>query len=294
MIYVKIHYGLGNQMFQYAFARMLSIEYSINFKLDTTFYESQNLYSSSILREYQLSVFKMKPLIAESEEVYKFTTPSFFQRKKRILFSSFSPYKFQNFIIENDRYISHNLLNLKNDIYLHGYWQDERYFKSIEHIIRDDFIFVNKPNECNNKYLDLINNSNSVSIHIRRTDFISDVNFYKTRGICDVAYYMKAIEYIKMHVHDPHFLIFSDDLDWVRNNILFNNKHTYINCNSINNGFDDMRLMSFCKFHIIANSSFSWWGAWLSNYPEKIVIAPLVWKKINTSIKCVPDNWIRL
>jgi hypothetical protein len=294
VIFAKIHYGLGNQMFQYAFARRLSIEYSTDFKLDTTFYNSNILGKSDNLREYQLSVFKINPVFTKDDEVYKFNHPSFFQRKKNKLFTLFFPYKYQNYILENNRFISHNSLNFKNDIYLNGYWQDERYFKPIENIIRDDFTFVNKLDECNNKYLDLINNSNSISIHIRRTDFISDENYYKTHGICDVSYYIQAIDYMYENVRDPHFFIFSDDLDWVKSNISIKNKHTYVNCNSLKNGFNDMRLMSNCKYHIIANSSFSWWGAWLSKHPNKIVIAPLVWNKIKSTINHVPENWIRL
>ena len=137
---------------------------------------------------------------------------------------------------------------------------------------------------------------NSVSIHVRRGDYLTNPVTFQTHGLCDIDYYKKAIDEILDLVDKPHFFIFSDDQSWAKSNIIFGAPTDYVMHNNSLKNYEDLRLMSYCRHHIIANSSFSWWGAWLGNNPEKIVIAPKKWfndPKIDTT-DLIPDTWLRL
>lgn len=135
----------------------------------------------------------------------------------------------------------------------------------------------------------------AISVHVRRTDYVNSGRFNLTQG-----YYTRAMEYIAKIVENPHFYIFSDDINWVEKNMEFNYPHTFVKGNMEQDSYIDMWLMSQCKHNIIANSTFSWWGAWLNNNPEKIVIAPNVWGKESQSLEktkqrlneIIPVGWI--
>jgi hypothetical protein len=281
-------------MFQYALARRLSLEKGVPFKLDISYFRNKNLTSGELSRDYQLSVFNIKEDIASDEETNKFRNPSFLQRQKQRIFYYLLPLTYQSYFREKDDLFDPRVFKSGNNVYLFGYWQDERYFKPIENIIREDFTFKNPPDKMNVSFLKLIQQSNAVSIHVRRTDYVTDKNYFQNVGVCGIDYYLRAIGYIKNKVKHPCFFIFSDDPKWVKNNLKIEAKIIYIEHNSIEKGYEDLRLMINCKNHIIANSSFSWWGAWLSDYPQKIVIAPKVWQQQNNQNRVLPADWIRL
>ena len=278
MITVKLIGGLGNQMFQYAIGRhlaeknrtALSLDISTLLKRDAINYTPRN---------FELNVFNVK----YSKLINK-PSSSYFNKAYNKLFTSTINEKGYNY--------DNQVLSNKGNIYLNGFWQTEQYFIDIEEIIRKDFTFKATPNSININHIKNINAVNSVSIHFRRGDYITNSSAVDFHGICEPEYYQNAINEIKNKVTNPHFFIFSDDVEWVQENFIIDNA-TIISNNTASDAFEDMRLMAACKHNIIANSSFSWWAAWLNNNPDKIVIAPKRWLK-NIEIDIIPVSWTKI
>lgn len=179
--------------------------------------------------------------------------------------------------------------------YIEWYFQCEKYFKEQEVIIRKDFEFSIPPSEKNEEIINIITSTNSVALHVRRWDYISNPanSLYNT---CDLNYYHKAIGLMQEKIENPVFFLFSDDMTWVRENIHISGEAHYIDWNDNQRNYEDMRLMSLCRHNIIANSSFSWWGAWLNKSKWKIVVAPGIWfndNKIDYS-DVIPESWIKI
>jgi hypothetical protein len=139
---------------------------------------------------------------------------------------------------------------------------------------------------------DKILSSNSVSIHVRRGDYLQLIN--ERLLVCDSHYYERAIDEIARRIENPCFFIFSDDIEWCKIQFSYLPEKTFIDWNRNFNSYKDMHLMSLCKYNIIANSSFSWWAAWLNNYPQKIVIAPRLWFNDRQDLSYVPPSWIKV
>lgn len=176
-----------------------------------------------------------------------------------------------------------------------GYFQTHRIAGEVRNELLADFIFnVDKNSELKN-LAEKIKNDNSVSIHVRRTDYLeNDANDW-FGGICTEEYYRRAIDFIKNNNSDVNLIFFSDDIKWVKDNYVYENA-TYIDAEMFETYQDwyDMYLMSLCKHNIIANSTFSWWGAWLNQNPDKIVIAPQKWSNMDAFKDICPEEWIRL
>lgn len=290
MIIARLIGGLGNQMFQYATGLCVAKINNTDLKLDITGYERQR---NMTPREYKLDIFDIKEGFATNIEISRF-------RIYKILFRIFRKIhiRLKNipYIGEKHHEFDPEILKTKDNTYIDGYWNSEKNFKTIDQDIRDKFKFKSKLNQLNSQLIDEITQSNSVSLHIRRGDYISSERTNKFHGICSMEYYEKSIKYISLKVSKPFFYIFSDDPIWVKNNLKIKSPHSFININNGKDDYLDMRLMSNCKHNIIANSTFSWWGAWLNNNPDKIVIAPKKWfnnKSINTN-DFVPESWIKL
>tara|TARA_R110002167_G_scaffold168187_1_gene365822 strand:- start:1734 stop:2540 length:807 start_codon:yes stop_codon:yes gene_type:complete len=181
------------------------------------------------------------------------------------------------FVVEPSFNYWPDVFSFSGDCYLSGYWQSGKYFKTCADDIRKDFTFKTELSHKNKELADSIGSMNAVSLHVRRGDYVSNSKTQKTHGLCSLGYYQSAIEFISSEVSSPHFFIFSDDIDWVKNNLKIGFPVTYVGNNQGVDSFNDMRLMSLCKHHVIANSSFSWWGAWLNPDPDKIVVAPKCW-----------------
>jgi hypothetical protein len=188
------------------------------------------------------------------------------------------------------------VLQLHDNIYLVGYWQSERYFADIREVLLQEFTVASPLSGRNRALADAITGCNAVSMHIRRGDYVSNATTAAFHGVCDLDYYESAIEQIDTFVDQPHIFVFSDDHAWTRQHLHLQGKVTYVDHNDPDQGHEDMRLMSLCKHNIIANSTFSWWGAWLNRNPNKTVIAPRCWfadASIDTS-DLIPSSWIRL
>lgn len=176
---------------------------------------------------------------------------------------------------------------------LWGFFQDPLFFKKYEKDIRRLFSFKEELSPENKKWLKQMAGKNSISVHIRRDDYVSEPETYL---LMTEDYYIRAADYIAARVPNSHFYIFSDDMDWTKRNIHLKYPHTFIENNRGADSYNDMRLMSACKHNIIANSSFSWWGAWLNANPDKIVIAPNVWLNDGGAWgrHIIPKEWVQL
>ena len=174
--------------------------------------------------------------------------------------------------------------------------KSEKYFSNVEPQIRRDFTFRTPMNSINASIAAQIPAVNAVSLHIRRGDYVSDAKAAATHGLCSIDYYQEAIRYISSKTPDPHFFIFSDDIEWAKENLHIDCHHQYINQNHGSESYNDMRLMSMCRHHIIANSSFSWWGAWLNPSSNKLIITPNNWFARNEkpTSDLIPSTWIAI
>jgi hypothetical protein len=187
-----------------------------------------------------------------------------------------------------------NILSLPSNCYLTGYWQSEKYFYMHEEAIRNIYSFKTQMGEKNKSIAEEINKCNSIAVHIRRGDTATTEGITKDMmARIPMEYYNNALEYMKKRVDNPVIFVFSDDIEWARSNLDFPLKSYFIDHNKKMENYNDMRLMSLCKHNIIANSSFSWWGAWLNKNKDKQVVAPRRWFKCETfnSSTVVPRGW---
>ncbi len=279
MVKVKLWGGLGNQMFQYALGRSLALKNRTYLQLDLSEYLVNSEGADYVSRNFELDLFNVNYIKDKKE--------NFIVSK---ILNYISPVKY---IQENGFVYDPSVLEKRGRLYLYGYWQCENYFKAVESTIRRDFTFKKQPNAANMQYLNNIDKVNAVSIHFRRGDYVAVQTAINFNGICSIDYYKAAIAQIKSKVENPHFFVFSDDLSWVKENIDFEDPHTFVDGNYGENSYEDMRLMAACKHNIIANSTFSWWGAWLNNNRDKVVIAPKNWFKTERT-DIIPNNWIKI
>ena len=288
MIIVKLMGGLGNQMFQYAFGKSLSILNNTELKIDRTFLDDKSPRENFTFRDFELDVFKLDPVYATSQEIKLRNNANILQK----LFPFYN--RFQSFS-EHLSQIPKLAPSAYSNVYLEGYWQNEDYFKHANKVIREEFQFKYSPTGKNKELTELILSKNAISVHVRRGDYAHNQVINSVHGLLTPTYYEHAASYIQGNIFDPHYFVFSDDIEWAKSNVQLGNNATYINHNSGKNSFEDLRLMSLCKHNIIANSSFSWWGAWLNTNPEKIVIAPEKWfSNPSISTEIIPSNWIKL
>lgn len=276
--------GLGNQMFQYAAARSLSLhtDITVKFHFDDPY--------KFVKRTYNLKVFNGQVEMASKKELSN-TKPKRRWEKKWWQLQGKNPNA--SLVTEKKDYeFDSDFFNIPDGSYLYGFWQSELYFKNCETAIRKDFAFINEPSNVNIYWLQKIQACNAVSVHIRRGDYISVAVANTIHGICGMDYYNKAINYIKERIEAPVLFFFSDDIEWVKQHMKVPLPCFYVDANDESTNYEDLRLMSACKHHIIANSSFSWWGAWLNANSEKIVLAPEKWLNNNISTPdLIPSNW---
>ncbi|MEI6304723.1 MAG: alpha-1,2-fucosyltransferase [Candidatus Taylorbacteria bacterium] len=365
MIIIKIKAGLGNQMFQYACGRALSLRNNDVLELDLAQWADRQVTD----RPYGLNNFKIVENIAKDSDIkslkyplgimmgkllnkmktlmridnIKFI-PSIIRKKGNIYLDGywqsekyfadfaeqirkdFQPrgqlshaskeilknidtrreFKLNHFNLETATRFSNfahplkdhlNRFLVKLGIKEKGYWQNEKYFKSIENNIKKEFTLINPLRSAAKKFaIEIGSLINSISIHIRRGDYVSDQKTNKYHGTCGPEYYSKAIKYITSKIgSNIHVFVFSDDIEWVKQNMPLKYPVTYVSSPEIPD-YEELILMSQCKHNIIANSTFSWWGAWLNENPDKIVIAPKRWTlKGEKNFKDIcPPSWTRI
>lgn len=291
MIITKLIGGLGNQMFQYAVGRHLAMKGNEVFKLDISGFNHYKL------RNYDLDSFNIQENFATSEDLSRVLLPSdgCVHKIRKYLSMNHAGIPLILYIKERNFNFNPEILTFRGDIYLDGYWQTEKYFSEVKDVIKNEFTLKNKPDPINDYYLGEIRDCESISIHIRRGDYISNPRVAQIHGFLGIEYYKKALSIMLENTDNPHFFVFSDDPEWTEKNLKTDLPMTHIKHNG-SKGYEDLRLMSACKYHIIANSSFSWWGAWLSPEKGKIVIAPRRWfksDKLNTN-DLIPKSWCQI
>lgn len=285
MIIIKLIGGLGNQLFQYSLGRSLSIKNNDIFKLDLSDFTKDNP------RSYSLGHFNIIENFATDKDINKVKKSGIRKLADKLK----SCYK--RAVIKYKGYdFDPNILKLSGNFYLDGYWQSEKYFFDTREEIIKDFSLKNP---MDNKYPTLINqikNTNSVSLHIRRGDYITNKKFSKIYNLLDEKYYQNAINFITQKIKGPYFFIFSDDIGWVKESLNISHPKIFVSDENETKDYEELILMSLCKHNITANSSFSWWGAWLNQNPSKIVISPDRWfnDKANMAKDLIPQDWIRL
>jgi hypothetical protein len=292
MIVIKIVGGLGNQLFQYATAISIARKFQKEIRLDIyAFQNPKYMEHEGFLLNH---VYGIDTPIVSEKELFNIIGMLYPLRKKahRLNTKLF----LKNFIFENNPYeFKVNLVNkYKNRIYLDGMWQSYKYFDNEIDYLRK----IYKPKEeylSNNVKLIIkkFKNENSVSIHVRRGDYITNAEYNKIFNVVYEEYYDEAIKIIKNKIENPIFYIFTNDVEWVKNNKLFNNMKIM----SIKESYSwvDMYLMQNCRHNIIANSTFSWWSAFLNNNIEKIVISPKYWTSKKEELDLLlPDEWIKI
>jgi hypothetical protein len=289
MIIVKLIGGLGNQFFQYALGRNLALRNKTELKLDISGFESYKLH------KYVLHHFNIVENIATKEDIQRFkpTQRQFFSYVTYKISKLVLPWYQQKYISEPDFSYNSNIFRIKGNAYLDGYWQSEKYFAEQSKIILKEFSVKNKPDELNREMLAIIGSTNSVSLHIRRGDYVSNRKNTETHGVLGIDYYMRALNFMEEKVKNPQVFVFSDDIPWARENLKTDVPLHFIDHNGVERNYEDLRLMSNCKYHIIANSSFSWWGAWLGRFPDKQIYAPRNWFKSsdNDTKDLIPETW---
>lgn len=284
MIIIKIIGGLGNQMFQYSFYKSLQSK-GINVYADLSDFEDYPLHNGyELKRIFNLSVKTPNNFILN---LFKPNQRNWIFRKLKRILNLKKTYRIE----ENELRFDASFLSNSNHYYA-GYWQNEGYFQKIAGQIRQNFKFPEIEGIENHAVMLQIKETESVALHVRRGDYLKDPLL---GNICNLEYYEQAILNINSKIKDAQFFVFSDDIAWCRQNLKLKNA-TYIDWNKGINSYIDMQLMSNCKHNIIANSSFSWWGAWLNNNNDKMIIAPKKWVNnlgSNDTDIC-PKNWIKI
>lgn len=281
MIIVKLAGGIGNQMFQYACGRALAHHNSTTLALDHSFLEDRTPREGFTYRNYELNAFgiqlKISPL-------------------RRVILQKIRRYRKY---VEPRLTFDASLVKRGPRQYLQGYFQNEQYFLDISEVIRQDFSFVPVKSAENKELMEkILAANNAVSIHVRRGDYLT-INSGQTHGVCSPEYYKNAISNMKQKVKDPTFFVFSaDDPEWAKSEFKsFDIPFTVVGeKNTGIYGYENMRMMSLCTHNIIANSSFSWWGAWLNRNPQKFVIGPERWYSSEAMQRYnpCPENWLLL
>lgn len=293
MIIIKMMGGLGNQMFQYAASRALADRHGFKLKLDISGYKNQG---SDTRREYGLDVFNLQADLADAEELRAYQ-PLFSKKWPRLIRGVGNRiFKRHNVWREISYDYDPSFEKIKDGQMIIAYLQSEKYFKDSASSIRQDFSLRPGIVPCLEIYKDRLKGGTPVSLHIRRGDYVTHKQAKSLLGALDARYYQEAVKIISGKIANPHYFIFaefSEDIEWSRQNLSLPADTVFVEPQAI---YQDLWLMSRCRHHIIANSSFSWWGAWLNPNPDKTVIAPRHWFR-DKAFKLedrLPENWLKI
>lgn len=291
---VKYKGGLGNQLFQYAFARLLELKYEVGDMLsDFTYYE--NIANDNI-RQARIQKLDIKYRPAEKSDLKSVCLLSHNTNPTKLF------YKIKLFIereINKDYYFEKDRsyidpAKILDHKYFDGYWQSWRYLEEIEHHLRNEIRPLDQLSEKTLKTIDEISKRNAVFLGVRRGDYLANRKMSNHFGSFNQDYFDKAIEIIKKNVEDPVLFIFSNDIEWVKKNLVFDCDTIYREKIDQVSDLEELFIMSSCKHAVIVNSTFYWWGAWLINNPNKVVIAPKNWFADGSPIEIVPEDWFKI
>lgn len=292
MIITRVIGGLGNQMFQYAAGLSLSIRNNTNHVLDIN-----DFGDTYTLRKYELDAFDFNPVLAPinpTKLLRRYYSRPFWYLPIKHRSTAMRWLTGYTYFRETQANVMTSFFKLPSNCYLDGHWNSEIYFKDHQQLVRNAYTFSSIKDSSIKRYAALIGKCNSVSIHVRRTDYETVSKNLNLFGLCGTDYYESAMSYINSRIKNVVYFVFADDKQWAKNNIKPQKKCFYIEHSADN--FEDMRLMSLCNHNIIANSTFSWWGAWLNPNKDKIVVAPKSWWKADhmNDQDVVPKHWKKI
>lgn len=299
MIIAKLQHGLGNQMFQYALGKRLSLLHNTKLKLDVSTYET-----GSDDRLYGLHHFNIKAEIAEPQDFRRLHIPppttdliSRIRRKMLRMQEGRKPLAERRFIIESRFTFIPEILSTKDNTYLVGDWQSEKYFKEIATTLRQDLSLKDPMDKAAAQSAELIQQTNGtpVSLHVRRGDIVTNQRHAEKYGSMPLSYHIEAVQLMRERVPDTVLYVFSDDIVWAQEKLSGLQPIIFVS-NPKTRDYEEFALMGLCTHHILPNSTFSWWSAWLNPNPNKIVIAPRKYfrdTRIDTS-DLMPPEWMQL
>jgi glycosyl transferase family 11 len=271
--------ALGNQMFQYAAGRALALRRNTELQLDLGWLTPVSRFV------YELGVFGLDVRLISA---YRHT------RRERVReLVGLAPAAWRQNWRRDGFSFDPKVIDLPQDTRLVGYWQSEKYFEDFGDVIRADFRFSEPLDASNACVAEAIAASTAVAVHVRRGDYVTDPGARSFLGTLPLDYYLAGAELMRDRTPDPRFFVFSDDPAWCRSHLRLGGPTTVVDHNQ-GRGHDDLRLMALCRHHIIANSSFSWWGAWLASPEGQIVVAPERWGAAGNAGDVIPDRWCRL
>lgn len=292
MILVKLRGGLSNQMFQYAAAKRLAVARDTEVRIDASWYS--RIPNEATSRRYELSdAFLISGTLASRWEIIGtdgirsasvLDLPVALWRKAR---------PWYRFAPERQFHFDPSVLDLPDGACMFGYFVSEKYFVDIADVIRQEFQFRDPPSPANARLMEDLSSCNSVAVHVRRGDYASSPSIRSVHGLCGVDYYDRCVRAMRARVDDPTFYVFSDDLDWAADNLQLGDQAVFVDHNRGDSSREDLRLMASSRHNIIANSGFSWWGAWLNPNPSKCVFAPIRWMQddaLDTN-DVLPESW---
>lgn len=297
MVQVALRGGLGNQMFEYSLGFVLAKKYKTDLVLDATFLNDRFPRKNFTYRNYDMDIFDLSPRFTAFSKISEtMPVPGLWLGLDLGLAEVMSVLGARKIIREKDtQHFDPEVLLAGGNVRLWGFWQNWRYFDDVSDELRQTFRFKHplpsEPTELAKKIM----STNSIALSVRRSDYTNSVNT-KIFGATDTAYYDRAIAYLAANVTAPHFFIFSDDISWCREHIQPQFPTTYVPNELRGPKWAwTLELASLCKHHIIANSTFWWWAAWLSGNPGKIIIAPKRWGADSVdSSHIVPSQWLTL
>jgi hypothetical protein len=288
MIVTRLCGGLGNQMFQYAAGRGLARARGEPLVLDLDWYHRSH--ASTAARAYELHQYPIMARVASTAERLSY-------RLRASRFGARCAWLQRGWTVCREASFDYDpsVRHLRGRVYLDGYWQSPRYFEDGADAIRAELTSPRPLGAHDVKVLDLIRHGPSVSVHVRRADYVTNASAAELLGTCAPDYYERACDVVASRVPGIRFFVFSDDVNWSRTALRFPGPTTFVGHNGPDTAFQDLRLMSLCDHHVIANSSFSWWGAWLDPKPRQVVVAPCRWfADGRPTATLMPENWIRL
>lgn len=292
MIVVKLIGGLGNQMFQYAAGRALAQKHQTELLLDISWLnkDPEGHYTK---RRFELDAFNISSSIADEQLIERFGISSA-NKITRTLQRKFPQLFKWLYAAESGYACQPQFTNYGRNTYLEGFWQSELYFKSIRPIILQEFsLKVALPYELQH-LANAMKQQESVSLHIRRGDYVNNQQVNAHHGVLDMTYYQEALREVEQSKAVQAVYVFSDDMAWCRLNLKLNTNAAihFVEFAEPASASQELILMSCCHHNIIANSSFSWWGAWLNQNPQKTVIAPKNWFQSVKNPDIYPQGWI--